>query len=225
MTRRTAFGLAATLFCAGPAWGSEGVRDWFAEHGRGSLEYRLYWYSRGRAHDERKRHSEYRAELELDIPLTEHFRLFLVPEFRWDSHHHTAGAFDELNRDELRRPAFHFKEAYLEWQDGPWQVRAGEQIFAWGTADGYNPTDNLNPRDYLELVDNEEIPVPALNLSYQVGPLSSLQFVVAPVFIPSRSAAQDSRWCLFPAQPVLDFESYRPADTASNVRSAGFKAT
>ncbi len=35
-------------------------------------------------------------------------------------------------------------------------MRIGEQIIAWGRADGINPTDNLTPRDFVVLLPLEE---------------------------------------------------------------------
>jgi len=214
--------MMAALGCWGAraATGGEGPAGWFASHGRGKLEYRLYWHAGSRPQDSRKRRSEYRLRVELDIPLGERARLFVAPELRWDSHHLSAGALDERNRDEVRRPIFHFREAYVEWRPGRWDLRFGEQIFAWGTADGFNPTDNLNPRDYLDLVDNEKIPVLALAATYHVSDVTSLQVVLLPLFVPSRFDGQDSRWSFFPAAPPLTFERDRPADSSAAMQFA-----
>lgn len=196
-----------------------GVDDWFAKHGKGKLEYKLFWHTGTRPQDDRKGRSECRFTLELDIPVSEDVRIFVAPDLRWSSHDMSAGTFDELNRDEVRRPIFHFQEAYVEWSPGPWEVRLGEQIFSWGTADGFNPTDNLNPRDYLDLVDNEKIPVFALSATYHVSDVTSLQFVLIPFFTPSRFDGQDSRWSFFPAAPPrLDFVRNLPSDSLTHMQ-------
>lgn len=44
------------------------------------------------------------------------------------------------------------REAYLDLTLGPVDIRAGQQIIAWGRADRINPTDNLTPRDFTLLV-------------------------------------------------------------------------
>jgi len=41
-----------------------------------------------------------------------------------------------------------FREAYLVWYPSWGEVKLGKQIHAWGSVDGNNPTDNLNPYDY-----------------------------------------------------------------------------
>ncbi|RMF87632.1 MAG: hypothetical protein D6739_01355, partial [Nitrospirae bacterium] len=54
-------------------------------------------------------------------------------------------------------------EAYLDRRQGGWSWRLGRQIVSWGRADAINPTDNLNPQDYREIVtiahDDRKIPV------------------------------------------------------------------
>lgn len=42
---------------------------------------------------------------------------------------------------------FSLREAYANLYLGPFDLRFGHQIIAWGRADGFNPTDNLTPRD------------------------------------------------------------------------------
>jgi hypothetical protein len=41
------------------------------------------------------------------------------------------------------------REAYADLYLGPFELRAGQQIIAWGRADGINPTNNLTPQDYF----------------------------------------------------------------------------
>lgn len=43
------------------------------------------------------------------------------------------------------------RELYWRYDHGPVEVRAGRQIVVWGRADGFNPTDNLSPRDFTLL--------------------------------------------------------------------------
>jgi hypothetical protein len=49
---------------------------------------------------------------------------------------------EQINRFQLR-------EAYADLYLGDFDLRAGQQIIAWGRADGINPTNNLTPRDYF----------------------------------------------------------------------------
>ncbi len=44
---------------------------------------------------------------------------------------------------------FQLREAYADLFLGDFDLRAGQQIIAWGRADGINPTNNLTPLDYF----------------------------------------------------------------------------
>jgi hypothetical protein len=48
------------------------------------------------------------------------------------------------------------REGYVELEQGLVRVRAGRQIIAWGRADRINPTDNLSPRDFTFLSQEDE---------------------------------------------------------------------
>jgi hypothetical protein len=41
------------------------------------------------------------------------------------------------------------RELYGELHLGRFDLRAGQQVVAWGRADAFNPTDNITPRDYF----------------------------------------------------------------------------
>ncbi len=48
------------------------------------------------------------------------------------------------------------REAYLNIYAGPFDFRLGHQIVVWGRADGFNPTDNLTPKDSSSRSPNED---------------------------------------------------------------------
>lgn len=47
------------------------------------------------------------------------------------------------------------REAFVTFASGPLEIRAGRQIFAWGRADGINPTDNLTGQDLTLLAPDD----------------------------------------------------------------------
>ncbi|MBI4979256.1 MAG: hypothetical protein HZC28_17375 [Spirochaetes bacterium] len=71
-------------------------------------------------------------------------------------------------------------ENYISWNPRFGRIAAGNQVFAWGKADGMNPTAILNPMDYRIPVDLKKIP--ALSLSYTAypAPWMSLDAVYLP---------------------------------------------
>ena len=59
------------------------------------------------------------------------------------------GPFEEGRaRGELR-------EAFVTFASGPFELKAGRQIIAWGRADGINPTDNLTAQDLTLLAPDD----------------------------------------------------------------------
>ncbi len=71
-------------------------------------------------------------------------------------------------------------ENYISWS--PWKIKmsAGLQYFSWGTADGLNPTDNINPRDYTTGVNSEKIPI--LSALFSMYPVDFFSFDI--VYVP-----------------------------------------
>jgi uncharacterized protein DUF1302 len=85
-------------------------------------------------------------------------------------------------------PRAEVQQGYLDVKAGPLDLRAGQQIIAWGRADRLNPTDILTPRDFTLLVpddDDQRLGVPALRVTYYTGPVSLIG-IVLPVFRPHR---------------------------------------
>jgi hypothetical protein len=72
-------------------------------------------------------------------------------------------------------------ENYISWSPSPLKLSMGYHIFAWGSADGRNPTDNLNPRDYTN-IDNgaEKIPVLSASLNWYSSENLSFETVFLP---------------------------------------------
>ncbi|UCC39805.1 MAG: hypothetical protein JSV96_18855 [Candidatus Aminicenantes bacterium] len=48
------------------------------------------------------------------------------------------------------------REAYVNAYVGPFDFRIGHQIVAWGRADGFNPTDNITPKNMLSRSQDED---------------------------------------------------------------------
>jgi len=60
-------------------------------------------------------------------------------EVRFRSGHEFQKTVSEIN----------LREAYVNAYAGPFDFRIGHQIVVWGRADGWNPTDNITPRNML----------------------------------------------------------------------------
>lgn len=85
------------------------------------------------------------------------------------------GWIEYLPRGTAARVDGRDREAYAQLSAGPFEFRAGWQIFPWGRADAINPTDNLSPRQYTLLtrdMDDQRFGIPAVRAIWFGGPLS-----------------------------------------------------
>ncbi len=98
----------------------------------------------------------------------------------------------------LQQPAGSLSELYVELKLSRFDFRVGRQEIRWGRADGYNPTDNLIPYDYLDTTAEERIAVPAVKADGYFGD-ARLEFAWIPSFTPTRLPLMGQRW--FPTLP------------------------
>jgi len=163
-----------------------------------TLEYRNYTYleseSRG---DSRDSINEGRLEIEYDRDIGDNMRLFIDALLQDDDDNFTHGFVDDFEDDDLKRNNFNFTEDFLDIYFTDFDLRLGKQIITWGKADVSNPTDNINPTDYSNLVDDETIGVVAANLNYYWNDWN-LQVVGVPGFTPTRLPPQGTRFSFIP---------------------------
>jgi hypothetical protein len=90
-------------------------------------------------------------------------------------------------------PVARLREAVLRLDGPSTRVSLGWQIFAWGRADRFNPTDNLSARDARALVgsdDEQRFASPALSMRWQNGAGGELT-ALAKRFEPTVTPSQD----------------------------------
>ncbi len=120
------------------------------------------------------------------------------------------------------------REAYLYFNKGDYDIKAGRQIIIWGVADALRITDQISPMDYTEFItqdyDDIRIPVNAFKLKFS-QPKFSLEFVLVPV----------SDYFIFPTDTNnpwainvhsnkayrFDLESTKPIKKFSNIEFGG----
>lgn len=96
-------------------------------------------------------------------------------------------------------------ESYIAWNPEQFKVGLGYQIYAWGVADGRNPTDNLNPRDYTTLEGEKPLKIPVLSASLNWYPSETISLEA--VFVPQPQSS------IFP----LDYQAMLASYGFSNV--------
>lgn len=253
LARLAAFLLVAALFSAArPARGQEleaeeaepertsplqslrgAWADWPpSENFKITIEYRNYSYIEGNNRgDDRNSINEGRLRVEYDRDIGDNMRVYVDALLMADDDEFTHGFVDDFEDDDLRRNNFNFTEAFLDIYFADFDLRLGKQIITWGKADVANPTNNINPTDYSNLLDDEYIGVVAADLNYYWNDWN-LQIVGVPGFTPTRFPPVDTRFSLVPPggiatieDPLLPFallvpieEPVLPSNTTDNIQ-------
>lgn len=124
----------------------------------------------------------------------------------------TGGAWAELDEAVVT--------AYL----GQVELSAGKQRRSWGSTDGVNPVDVLNPRDLTFPPDARKLAVPMLHADVYASDVR-VELALLPVFTPARLPGESWRPALTPELPpgvsvveVFPPEENRPAAEIGNVQ-------
>jgi hypothetical protein len=99
----------------------------------------------------------------------------------------------------VRRPRVAVRRLTATITRGGFTLDAGKQFIRWGRADILNPTDRFAPRDYLNVIDSDVLPVLGLRPSMQLGK-ETFEAVWVPRLTPSRIPLFDQRWTVLPPE-------------------------
>jgi len=96
-----------------------------------------------------------------------------------------------------RESEVRFDELYLNYGEGNYRIRVGNQIYGWGTADAFNSTAYFNPYDLRELLfkddDENRLGVPSVSGMFFLED-STLEVVFVPVHVPMVIAPEGNFW-------------------------------
>jgi hypothetical protein len=122
-------------------------------------------------------------------------------DIRVDTHHQVDRDIKlSWNDRELQRPLAEVRRLSALYHNGPVTFEAGKQFVRWGKTDILTPTDRFAPRDFLEVVDNDFLPITAARLTYEKGS-NTIDAVWSPRFTPSRIPLLNQRWAVLPELP------------------------
>ena len=125
-----------------------------------------------------------RFRLEMAAPLGDQLYAFSSVDYRFYDLPRVVSLAGLEDVNQLYPTELSLWEAYVDiysFLSSNLDVRIGKQRIAWGTADKLNPTDNLNPDDFSDLVNfTEKIPTWAVKGSYYLG-----DFTLTGVWLPS----------------------------------------
>ena len=127
--------------------------------------------------------------LTLDGSLNDNMRGFAQVELRNTNFTEVSSSADLGDRNKVDPVSIRLDEAYVEYiglfVDGL-DLKVGRQRFAWGTADGFHPTNPIDPYNLEIPIDfKERLGVTAIKLSAYLPHDISLTGAVIPLFTPS----------------------------------------
>jgi len=111
---------------------------------------------------------------------------------RWDTHQQTGLDFSFFDRTRLR-PAFDMRRIGVAYTRDKLTVEVGKQLIRWGKTDILNPTDRFAPRDFLNVVDADFLPIKAARVTYG-SQSDTIDVVFSPRLTPSRIPLLNQRW-------------------------------
>ena len=135
-------------------------------------------------------------------------------DFRANSHDEVEDEwrFDVEDRS-IQRPRLALRRLSATFTKGGFNLDLGKQFIRWGRADVVYPADRCAPRDYLNVLNAEVLPVIAARPSLQVG-TETVEAVWTLQPTPSRLPLFTQRWTPLPEEartvPVVDGGSELP---------------
>jgi hypothetical protein len=127
----------------------------------------------------------------------------------------------DLDDRGVRRPRAAIRRLTATITAPHFTLDVGKQFIRWARADVLNPTDRFAPRDFLNVIDTEFLPVFGVRPSIQIGH-ETLEVVWVPRLTPSRLPLFNQRWTVVPPEaervPIVDGGSTIPKASQQGVR-------
>lgn len=113
-------------------------------------------------------------------------------------------AVAELREDlsDKSRNRFWLDELWMKQRFGKLDITAGKQLINWGTTDGMNPVNNINPIDYSDLLDTDDERIGVYGLRTQLFLKAfDIDLFWSPVPVTGKLPGLTSRW--FPSAEMM----------------------
>lgn len=155
--------------------------------------------------------------LRLRADPTERVQAVVDTRLRFFGFNEAATLPELISRERIDPFSFQLTEAYVAVRGVPWSkmdIKIGRMIQTWGTVDMFNPTDNLNARDFSDPLNfMDKVPNQMLEIDIYPTDWLTLQAVWVPTFKPSQlppsavlgfALEYDDNGCVagFPAPPL-----------------------
>ena len=161
---------------------------------RGFVESRVLFYPQDTLNDSTNLVADLLVREEATVKLAPWLQFAGAGDVRANSHDQVdAGwTFDFFDRG-LQRPMVSIRRINATLTTGRLTIDAGKQFMRWGKTDIVTPTDRVAPRDFLNVIDSEYLPITGVRVDVQLGD-DTLEGIWVPVLTPSRVPLVDQRW-------------------------------
>jgi hypothetical protein len=165
---------------------------------RGFVEGKGWFYPRDAPNDPVNGVGDLLAREDLFVKPASWIQFAAGADVRANSHRQVDRTWrvDFFDRGRLR-PALTVRRLSATFSRGPLTVDAGKQFIRWGKTDIVTPTDWFAPRDFLNVIDNEFLPVTGVRGVVRFRS-NSAEGVWVPRLTPSRVPLPDDRWTVPP---------------------------
>jgi len=177
----------AAALCAEP----EMEQSWLDKQDiSGSLDYETYQYPKtplfpGQVEQNHALRLQFRSETDLG----ENWRMGFQPFVRYD--------FVDDRQNTLR-----LDEGWVEYASQNWDLRVGNQVFAWGQMESVNLIDGLNARDYRDdIIEPTKIGVPTMRFRWKFDD-SDLTFYALPYYMQSMFPGRYNFYSISGGMPI-----------------------
>jgi hypothetical protein len=175
---------------------------------RGFVDVTLTSYPQDAPNDTVNNIGDLLIRQELFVKPTSWLQFAAGADVRANTHDQVDARVDIDDRD-LRRPALSIRRLSATLSRGPLTVDVGKQFIRWGKTDILTPTDRFAPRDFLNVIDTEFLPVTGVRGVVRLGD-ENLEAVWVPIFTPSRIPLLNQRWAVIPAGVPLTIVQAEP---------------
>jgi hypothetical protein len=189
---------------------------------RGFIDGRDFLFPQSAPNDATRNVGDLLAREEVFLKPREWFQIAAGLDLRANSHDQVEGEW-RLDWDDraIRRPRLALRRLAVTLSKGPLTIDAGKAFIRWARADVLNPTDRFAPRDFLNVLDTDVLPVIAVHPSLRFRS-ETFEAVWSPQLTPSRLPLFNQRWTVLPPAvqgiPIEDGGSILPSGSEQGVR-------
>jgi hypothetical protein len=189
---------------------------------RGFIDGRDFLFPQSAPNDATRNVGDLLAREEVFLKPAEWFQVAAGLDLRANSHDQVESEwrFDWDDRA-IRRPRLALRRLAVTVSKGPLTIDAGKAFIRWARADVLNPTDRFAPRDFMNVLDTDVLPVLAVHPSLHFRN-ETFEAVWSPQLTPSRLPLFNQRWTVLPPAvqgiPIRDGGSILPSGSEQGVR-------